>query len=220
MSEALIAPLRAGLDALGLVLDEERQRQLLAFLGLLQQWNRVYNLTAVRDPGEMLTHHVLDSLAAVEPLRRHLAGLASPAPRLLDVGSGGGLPAVVFAIGLPQLTVTCVDAVAKKTAFIRQVAGALRLENLHASHSRVQALSGHFEVVSSRAFASLPDFTGWTRHLLASEGVWLAMKGKRPDDEIAALAPDVAVFHVEPVQVPQLDAERCIVWMRPAPRIH
>lgn len=220
MSAALLAPLRAGLDELGLRLDEEAQHRLLAFLDLLARWGRVYNLTSVREPREMLSHHLLDSLAAVEPLRRHLATLATSAPRLLDVGSGGGLPAVVFAICLPQLSVTCVDAVAKKAAFIRQAAGVLRLANLHASHARVQALGGNHEVVSSRAFASLADFTGWTRHLLAPEGVWLAMKGKRPDDEIAALPPDVAVFHVEPLRVPQLNAERCIVWMRPAPRIH
>lgn len=221
MSEALRGPLRAGLDALGLALDEARQDQLLTFLALLQQWNRVYNLTSVRDPGEMLTHHLLDSLAVVQPLRRHLEQAGAPAaPRLLDVGSGGGLPGVVLAVCLPELSVTCVDAVAKKAAFVQQVAGALQLRHLRGVHARVEKLAGAFDVVSSRAFASLADFTAWTRHLLAPQGAWLAMKGKPPHEEIAALPADVAVFHVEPLQVPQLDAERCIVWLRPAGRIH
>lgn len=215
MSEVLRAPLRTGLDGLGLVLDEMRQEQLLAYLALLRQWNRVYNLTAVRDPAEMLTHHLLDSLAAVKPLRHALSSSEGSAPPcLLDVGSGGGLPGVVFAICEPRLSVTCVDAVAKKAAFVRQAAAALQLRGLRGVHARVEKLTGSFDVVSSRAFASLADFTAWSRHLLKSDGVWLAMKGKPPHDEISALPATVDVFHVEPLQVPQLDAERCIVWMR------
>lgn len=217
MSAALAARLRAGAEALALGLDEAQLARLMEFLALLQKWNKVYNLTAVRDPEEMLTHHLLDSLAAVAPLRRHVAqaGLAAPA-RLLDVGSGGGLPGVVFAICCPQVDVSCVDTVGKKAAFIQQAALALRLPNLHGVHARVESLATPFDVVSCRAFASLADFTNGSRGALAPHGVWLAMKGKRPEDELAALPPQVQVFHVEPLQVPGLEAERCIVWMRPA----
>ena len=211
------AALRQGAKALGLVLSEGQITQLLDFLALLQKWNKVYNLTAVRDPQEMLTHHLLDSLAAVAPLRRHVAqaGLAGPV-RLLDVGSGGGLPGVVFAICCPEVDVSCVDTVAKKAAFIQQAAAALKLTNLHGIHARVETLAGPFDVVSCRAFAALADFTAWSRQALAPHAVWLAMKGRHPSDEIAALPATVQVFHVEPLTVPGLDAERCIVWMRPA----
>ena len=211
--------LQAGADALALHLSEAQLGQLLNFLVLLQKWNKVYNLTAVRDPQEMLTHHLLDSLAAVGPLRRQLAtlGQGGVAPaRLLDVGSGGGLPGVVFAICCPAVDVNCVDTVGKKAAFIQQAAVALQLRNLRGVHARVETLATPFDIVSCRAFASLPDFTSWSRSALApSHGVWLAMKGKHPGDEIAALPADVSVFHVEQLAVPGLDAERCIVWMKP-----
>ena len=211
------AALRQGAQALGLALNEGQIAQLLDFLALLQKWNKVYNLTAVRDPQEMLTHHLLDSLAAVAPLRRHLAGLpAGQGARLLDVGSGGGLPGVVFAICCPEVDVSCVDTVAKKAAFIQQAAAALKLPNLHGIHARVETLAGPFDVVSCRAFAALADFTAWSRQALAPHAVWLAMKGRHPSDEIAALPATVQVFHVEPLTVPGLGAERCIVWMRPA----
>ncbi len=218
MSEELAAPLRAGVQALGLDLDDAQQQQLLDFLALLHKWNRVYNLTALRDPWEMLTHHLLDSLAVVRPLQRHVQPLREQgrAPRLLDVGSGGGLPGVVFSICCPDIEVHCVDTVAKKAAFIQQAAASLRLPNLRGIHARVETLAGPYDVVSSRAFASLVDFTAWSRDALAPEGVWLAMKGKLPQDEITALPADVQVFHVEPLHVPQLQAERCIVWLRPA----
>lgn len=209
--------LSAGAQALGLTLDDARITGLLDYLALLQKWNKVYNLTAVRDPQEMLTHHLLDSLAAVPPLLRH-AQQRGGAVRLLDVGSGGGLPGVVFALCCPSIDVSCVDTVAKKAAFIQQAAAALRLPNLHGIHARVEALAGPFDVVSCRAFASLVDFTNWSREALAPDGVWLAMKGKHPQDEIDALPPGIAVFHVEPLVVPGLQAERCIVWMRPASR--
>ena len=211
------AALRQGAQALGLVLSEGQITQLLDFLALLQKWNKVYNLTAVRDPQEMLTHHLLDSLAAVAPLRRRLAGLpVGQGARLLDVGSGGGLPGVVFAICCPEVDVSCVDTVAKKAAFIQQAAAALKLPNLHGIHARVETLAGPFDVVSCRAFAALADFTAWSRQALAPHAVWLAMKGRHPSDEIAALPATVQVFHVELLTVPGLDAERCIVWMRPA----
>ena len=220
MSDALMARLRTGADALALGLDEAQLQRLMEFLALLQKWNKVYNLTAVRDPEEMLTHHLLDSLAAVAPLRRHLAQAGLPVPvRLLDVGSGGGLPGVVFAICCPDVDVSCVDTGGRKAAFIQQAAVALKLPNLHGVHARVETLTEPFDVVSCRAFASLPDFTTWSRSALAPHAVWLAMKGKRPDDEMAALPASVEVFHVEQLQVPGLEAERCIVWMRPSTQI-
>ena len=215
MSAALEATLRTGAQALALELSEAQIAQLLEFIGLLQKWNKVYNLTSVRDPAEMMTHHLLDSLAAVAPLQRPLAQARLEAPRLLDVGSGGGLPGVVFAICCPQLDVSCVDTVAKKAAFIQQVAVTLRLRHLHGIHARVESLVQPFDVVSCRAFASLLDFTTWSRAALGEGAVWLAMKAKHPADEIAALPADVQVFHVEPLTVPGLDAERCILWLRP-----
>nr|WP_312987197.1 16S rRNA (guanine(527)-N(7))-methyltransferase RsmG [Comamonas koreensis] len=214
MSAPLESPLRDGVQQLGLSLSDEQIAQLMAFLDLLQKWNKVYNLTSVRDPQEMLTHHLLDSLAAVPPLVRHLVGAGLPAPKLLDVGSGGGLPAVVFAICLPQLDVSCVDTVGKKVAFIQQAAAALRLRNLHGIQSRVEQLSQQYDVVSCRAFAALQDFTAWSAQTLKADGIWLAMKAKRPDDELALLPASVQVLNIEPLQVPGLDAERCIVWMR------
>ena len=211
----LEAGLRAGIEALGLELSDDQVGKLLAYQDWVAKWNRVYNLTALRDPQEMLTHHLLDSLAAVVPLRRHLAAAALEQPRLLDVGSGAGLPGAVFAIACPELDVSCVDTVAKKALFIQQVAAALRLPNLHGIHARVENLKQRWDLVSSRAFASLGDFTSWSRQALADQGVWLAMKGRHPADEIAALAPGVELFHVEQLEVPGLDAERCIVWLRP-----
>ena len=225
MSAALEHTLRSGAQALALDLSEAQIAQLLDFIALLQKWNKVYNLTSVREPAEMMTHHLLDSLAAVAPLRRHLATVVqgdisprqSASLRLLDVGSGGGLPGVVFAICCPQLDVSCVDTVAKKAAFIQQAAVALKLRNLHGIHARVESLAGPFDVVSCRAFAALADFTAWSRAALGFNAVWLAMKGKHPADEIASLPAEVQVFHVEPLTVPGLDAERCIVWLRPQP---
>lgn len=209
-----------GLKALGLRLSDPQVDALMTYLGLLQKWNKVYNLTAVRDPSEMMTHHLLDSLATIEPLMRQVG---ERTVQLLDVGSDGGLPGVVIAVACPWIHVTCVDTVAKKAAFIQQVAATLKLPNLRGLHARVEslnALSGQgFDVVCSRAFASLVDFVNWSRGSLYPGAVWMAMKGKHPDEELATLAaeaPGVEVFHVEQLQVPGLEAERCIVWMRPA----
>jgi 16S rRNA (guanine527-N7)-methyltransferase len=207
--------LRRGLTDLGLELGAAQVQALLGHLDWVAKWNRTYNLTAVREPRDMLTHHLLDSLAVVQPLRRHLADRGQGARvRLLDVGSGAGFPGVVLAITCPELEVSCVDTVAKKALFIQQVAAALRLPNLHGVHARVETLTQAFDVVTSRAFASLSDFTRWSDGVLAEQGVWMAMKGKVPQDEMAALPAGVEVFHVEPLTVPGLDAERCIVWMR------
>lgn len=248
--------LARGLAELGLVLSAEQTSQLLEYLRLIQKWNKVYNLTAVRDPADMLTHHVLDSLSVIEPLRRHLAkrraacvasdagfvasaaGNASarlgaaltnaevalaadaapkhvgPEWQLLDVGSGAGLPGVVIAICCPEVAVSCVDTVAKKAAFVQQAALSLKLPNLQGIHARVESLTQPFDVISSRAFASLQDFTAWSRGALAEGGVWMAMKGKHPGDELAQLN-GAHVFHVEQLRVPGLDAERCLIWLKP-----
>ena len=213
MSVDLAAGLGAGVQALGLSLSAEQQQRLLDYVAMIQKWNKVYNLTALRDPADMLTHHLLDSLTAVAPLTRHTQGQAI---RVLDVGSGGGLPGVVLAICMPELNVTCVDTVAKKAAFVQQVAATLKLPNLRGIHARVESLTDPYAVICSRAFASLPDFVTWSRSALAEGGVWMAMKGKPPQDEIAALPDGVEVFHVEPLTVPGLDVERCMVWLRPA----
>ncbi len=213
-----------GIARLGLSLSELQRQQLLDFLVLIQKWNKVYNLTAVRDPAEMLTHHLLDSLAVIAPLRRAL-GLDGEqqgferALNLLDVGSGAGLPGVVIAICCPQIQVDCVDTVSKKATFIQQVALTLKLANLKGVHARVESLAGPYDLITSRAFASLVDFTVWSGGALAPEGIWLAMKGKNPADELAALPAQIDVFHVEQLQVPGLDAERCLVWMRKRPEI-
>jgi 16S rRNA (guanine527-N7)-methyltransferase len=203
--------LAAAAEILGLQLSSEQSGKLLDYVALLDRWNRTYNLTAVRDPVEMLTQHIVDCLAAVPAFRRTLPG----PKRVLDVGSGGGLPGVVWAIVEPTLDVTCVDSVGKKTAFIQQAALALRLENLRAEHARVEKLqAAPFDILTSRAFASLPDFVALTQALATPGGVWLAMKGKLPLDEIAALPSGFQAFHVERLNVPGLAAERCLIWIR------
>lgn len=214
MAGERLATLRAASEALALDMTDEQGSALLSYLDLIAKWTKVYNLTALRDPAEMLTHHLIDSLAAVVPLRRQLGGRSDA--RLLDVGAGAGLPGVVFAVMCPDVQVSCVDTVAKKAAFVQQAAAELRLPNLRGVHARVESLAPGFDVVCSRAFASLPDFTRWSRAALLPGAVWLAMKGRKPQDEIAALPADVEVIHVEHLDVPGLQAERCIVWMRPA----
>lgn len=223
---AIDEPLRQALTqsatAMGVSLRDDQTTALLAYMALIQKWNKVYNLTAVRDAPAMLTHHLLDSLAVIAPLQAQLQarqtvdGGAASTVRLLDVGSGAGLPGVVIAIMCPEIQVDCVDTVGKKASFIQQVAVTLRLPNLRGIHARVENLTDKYQVVSSRAFASLVDFTSWSVNALAEQGVWMGMKGKHPADEIAALPSTVSVFHVEQLDVPGLGAERCIVWMRPA----
>ena len=220
-SQPLREALCKGLTALGIELTEHQIAQLLTYQELIAKWNKVYNLTAVRAADDMLRHHLLDSLAALPALHRHLRALPTAlsaddrALKLLDVGSGAGLPGVVFAICCPPLQVTCVDTVGKKAAFVQQAASSLQLSNLKAVHARVEALKGaDFDVVCSRACASLVDFTVWSSDALAPTGVWMAMKGKHPAEELAALPPSVKVFHVEQLKVPGLDAERCLLWLR------
>ena len=211
------ALLAEGMDALALPATDAQRAKLLGYLQLLQKWNTAYNLSAVRDPLRMVTQHLLDCLAVVSVLNRQFDGTAL---RILDVGSGGGLPGVVLVVMQSLWSVCCVDAVAKKAFFVRQVAGELQLKNLQAEHARVETLrTAPFDLIVSRAFSSLQDFVALTRSQLAPGGAWLAMKGRVPDEEIAALPPGVSVFHVERLEVPGLDAQRCLVWMRPTPKL-
>jgi 16S rRNA (guanine527-N7)-methyltransferase len=228
--------LAAACQALGLAPTSEQESALLAYLALLQRWNATYNLTAVRDPQAMLTQHLADCLAVVPSTQRwaalQQASLEGGPPRspaeadgalirVLDVGSGGGLPGVVLALMLPGLQVECVDTVGKKAAFVRQVAAELALPNLQARHARVEQLRGPgFDLITARAFSSLADLVRLTRPLLKPGGAWMALKGKHPADEIAALPPGIVVFHVEPLSVPGMTAERCLVWLRPPEPTH
>jgi 16S rRNA (guanine527-N7)-methyltransferase len=222
--------------ALHLSPSPEQSAALLSYAALLQRWNGTYNLTALREPQAVLTQHLADCLAVVPPVSRWHAQreggeraasegvLTTGRPgrstvRVLDVGSGGGLPGVVLAVMCPSLTVECVDAVGKKAAFVRQVAAELGLRNLHARHARVeQVKAAPFDLITARAFASLADFVRLTGSLLARDGAWMAMKGKEPQAEIAGLPAGIDVFHVEPLSVPGLEADRCLVWMRPSGR--
>lgn len=212
--ETLRPALAQAASQLELPLSVAETDTLIAYLALLQRWNATYNLTAVRDPAVMITQHIADCLALMAPLRRHIGN--GMAPRLLDVGSGGGLPGILIATMNPGIDVTCVDTVGKKAAFIRQAAGELGLKNLHAQHARVEQLRcAPFDVITSRAFSSLADFVKLTVHLRADDGAWMAMKGKHPADELTQLPANIEVFHVEQLTVPGLDAERCLIWMRP-----
>jgi len=211
--ESLLAALADGAGALGVALDQGQLRQLADYALLLGRWNAVHNLTAIRSEGEMLTHHLLDSLAVVPHLQRLTAG--TPA-RVLDVGSGGGLPGIVLAITLPSLQLTLVDAVQKKCAFLTQARLELGLGNVGVVHGRVEALRlPPFDLIVARALAALAQFTGWTRHLLQPGGCWLAMKGRLPQDELAALQPQFAAI-VHPLQVPGLGEARHLIEIRGA----
>jgi 16S rRNA (guanine527-N7)-methyltransferase len=219
-AEQWLARLPEVLGQTDLSTTPDQEAKLAAYMALLQRWNGTYNLTALRAPEEMLSHHLADCLVVVQPLMAHLQarGLGEGATRakVLDVGSGGGLPGVVLAILCPGVVVTCVDTVGKKAAFIRQVSAELGLlQQLRAEHARVEQLKGQFDVITSRAFASLNDFTDWTAQLMGPGSHWMAMKGKAPADELALLPATVEVLRVDPLVVPGLDAERCLVWMQP-----
>ena len=204
---------------LGLALTATDRERLLAYLALIQRWTKVYNLTAVRNTGEMFTHHLLDCLAVVSPMRAGTSAAGRGKLRVLDVGSGAGLPGVILAMLNPEWQVICVDAVAKKAAFIRQAAVELGLPNLQGIHGRVESpgtfKSPEFDLVTSRAFASILDFTTLTRPLLATGGQWAAMKAKLSAEERAEVPANVEMFHVEQLEVPELNEKRCLVWLRP-----
>lgn len=202
--------LAEGLARLDLDLSPAMQQQLLDYVALVQKWNRVYNLTAVRDTEKILTHHLLDSLAVVPHVRA--------APTLLDVGSGAGLPGIPLALALPQTQVTLLDSNQKKTAFLHQAAIELKLSNVRVVCERVEKIDSNqsFTVVISRAFSDLPAFATLAGRLVTPGGSLLAMKGVQPLDEIAQLTGDFKLSGVTPLQVPGLNAERHLVFLKAA----
>ena len=205
--DQLLTALAEGVRTLPLDLDERQLAQLMDYLALLSKWNAVYNLTALRDPRQMVTHHLLDSLAVVPAF----AG----AKNILDVGAGGGLPGIVLAIARPDMRVSLVDTVHKKTAFLTQVKAELGLTNVTVYTSRVEQLKvpQQFDVITSRAFAELNDFVTWSGHLLEEGGHFIALKGVMPGEEIARLPAGWKVDRVESLTVPGLDAERHLVFI-------
>jgi len=193
--------LQQGLSALALEINEIQLEALLNFIQLMVKWNQAYNLTAVRDPLAMVAVHLLDSLAVLP----HIA-----APRVADIGTGAGLPGIPLAICLPDQHFVLVDSNAKKTRFVRQVALELKLKNVEVVHSRVELFKTEalFSTVITRAFAGMADIVKLTEHLLADGGVLLAMKGQRPEQELAELK---AAYSVIPIKAPGIDAERCLI---------
>jgi 16S rRNA (guanine527-N7)-methyltransferase len=207
---ALEKLLAEGIEGLGLDLTEAQQQQLMDYLALMAKWNAVYNLTSLRDPMQMVTHHLLDSLAAVPAF----AG----AHNVLDVGAGGGLPGIVLAIARPDMKVAMIDTVHKKTAFLTQVKAELGLGNVTVYTSKVQDLqvSEKFDVITSRAFADLSDFVNWSGHLLADGGRFIALKGTAPKDEQERVPGQWKVTGLQPLEVPRLGAERHLVFIERA----
>jgi 16S rRNA (guanine527-N7)-methyltransferase len=198
------------LAALRLDADATQIDQLLRYLELLQRWNAVYNLTAVREPAHMLTLHLADSLSLIPALDRHHPR------RVLDVGSGGGLPGLVLAIMRPQWQLVLVDAVQKKCAFVQQVAATLQLRNVEVAHGRIEQLNlPGFDCITSRAVGELAELVRISEHVLLAGGSWAAMKGGVPEAEIQGLPPDIA-HDIEILDVPGLQAQRCVVWMHRA----
>jgi 16S rRNA (guanine527-N7)-methyltransferase len=207
---ALAGVLAAGIADMALAVTPQQQDQLMDYLGLMFKWNAVYNLTSLRDPQQMVTHHLLDSLAAVPAF--------AAAKNILDVGSGGGLPGIVLAIVRPDAHVSMIDTVHKKTAFLTQVKAELGLANVTVYTARVEQLqvSDKFDVITSRAFADLSDFVNWSAHLLQDGGRYIALKGVAPKDEQERLPAAWKVSGVQPLQVPRLDAERHLVFIERA----
>lgn len=200
---------------MGIGLEPVQADQLVSYLKLVERWNLIYNLTAVRELTAMATQHVVDSMSIILSVRTRLPGARR---RILDVGSGAGLPGVVIAILQPWDAVVCVDSVGKKAAFVTQVAASLNLGNLASIHARVEALTPPpaYDLIVSRAFASLVDMVTSTRHLLDEGGWWIAMKGKVPHEEMQDAERAGATFAVEPISVPGLDADRCLLIGRPS----
>lgn len=199
--------LQSGLKEMGLDLSGEQQDKLLAYVEMLKKWNKTYNLTALRDESQIISHHLLDSLT----LPPYLEG----AQTMLDVGSGGGQPGIPAAVCRPDLQITLLDANTKKTSFLQQAAIELELKNVRVVSGRVEAVQGlRADVITSRAFAELADFVNWTAHLLQDGGCWAAMKGVYPSAEIDRLPDSVCVERVDKIRVPQLNAERHMVILR------
>ena len=204
--EKLTAVLNDGIDAMDLPLWAAQREQLMDYLALMAKWNSVYNLTSLRDPMQMVTHHLLDSLAAVSAFEG--------AKNVLDVGAGGGLPGIVLAIARPDMQVSLIDTVHKKTAFLTQVKAELGLTNVTVYTMKVQDLkAGPFDVITSRAFADLSDFVNWSGHLLQEGGKFIALKGTAPADEQERLPGEWKVRESRPIKVPKVEAERHLVFI-------
>lgn len=206
--ENLRPVLESGLDALCIKLTKEQQDKIINYLIILSKWNSVYNLTAIRDPKEMMTHHVLDSLSAVPAF--------TEAQNVLDVGSGGGLPGMILAICYPDKKISMIDTVSKKTAFLNQAKAELGLNNVTVYSARVESLQVNqpFDVITSRAFSELNNFVNWSQHLLAEGGRFIAMKGVHPQGEMERLPEGWEVKEVRPLTVPGLDAERHLIFIQ------
>ena len=217
INASLLASLKAGLAEMGLQVSADKQEKLIAYLLLINKWNAVHNLTAVRDPQEMVTLHLLDSLSVLPHIQK---ADMSEAKYLLDVGSGAGLPSIPLAICMPELQVTAIDSVQKKASFMRQAKGELGLSNFHVEAGRVEELKKDhaFDVIISRAFSEVSLFIKLTKHLLAPDGQWLAMKGVEPVAELSALKAlnlDIQVTKILPLHVAGLQAERHLVFLHP-----
>ena len=199
--------LSQGARELGVDLSEVQHEKLLGYLALLIKWNKAYNLTAVRDPDEMVSRHLLDSLSVVPYIQGE---------RQLDVGSGGGMPGIPLAILFPDMSVTCLDSNGKKTRFLTQVKLELKLDNLQVIHSRAEAFQPEqpFTGIISRAFSSLEDFTQWTRHMGDTQTRWLAMKGLHPADELVALPADFRLESAQALAVPGCQGQRHLLILR------
>jgi 16S rRNA (guanine527-N7)-methyltransferase len=204
LDSGLLTQLRCGCAVLGLALDSGQEALLLDYLELLQKWNSAYNLTAVRDPAQMVIRHLLDSLAIAEHLRGY---------NVVDVGTGAGLPGIPLAIVYPQRNFSLLDSNGKKTRFLFQVKTALRLDNMQVHHQRVESFRPPepYDAVLSRAFASLADMVAGCRHLLAGEGRFFAMKGIYPEQELATLDTECEVIAVHSLAVPGLSEQRHLV---------
>jgi len=201
--------LAQGAIELGVEVSPKQQEQLLAYLALLIKWNKAYNLTAVRDPDEMVSRHLLDSLSVVPYV-------LDAGDNWLDVGSGGGMPGIPLAILFPERRFTLLDSNGKKTRFLTQVKLELKLANLEVIHSRVEAFKPQqpFSGIVSRAFSSLGDFANWTRHLGDGQSQWLAMKGVHPDDELQALPADFRLAATHVLKVPGCQGQRHLLILR------
>ncbi|MDR1529259.1 MAG: 16S rRNA (guanine(527)-N(7))-methyltransferase RsmG [Burkholderiales bacterium] len=215
MSTQIREKLTLAVGKLSLTFDESTKNKFLLFIALLQKWNRVYNLTAIRSPEETLTHHILDALTVVSPLDALFAAEANQTPRILDVGSGGGIPGVVLAIARPQWQITMIDAVAKKTAFVTQAIIDLELKNARAENGRIEAYrpAMRYDLIVARAFSEMSTLIESSEMALAERGCWAAMKGVFPEEEIARLPRGVRVACVEKLIVPELSAERHLVLL-------
>jgi 16S rRNA (guanine527-N7)-methyltransferase len=217
LKQSFVRQLEKACQTLSIELTEAKQDQILEYLTQLLKWNKTYNLTAIRDPEQALVQHIFDSLTVIAPIRTYFQSKQENTKTVLDVGSGAGLPGVVIAIMLPEIQVTCVDTVEKKMAFVRQISGVLALTNLEAIHHRVELMNEEpYDVVISRAFASLEDFATLAGKKIKKDGILLAMKGKIPHEEIVTLEEktDWCVKSIEGLEVPQLSAQRCLVWMK------